>query len=92
MILCASELAANAAKHSNSRLPGGIFTVRILISRGDFIRIEVQDHGGPWTPATADQSGHHGLDIVRALAANWGIDGDTSTRTAWATFDWTSRS
>jgi|HubBroStandDraft_6_1064221.scaffolds.fasta_scaffold1013891_2 anti-sigma regulatory factor (Ser/Thr protein kinase) len=28
VILCASELAANAATHSNSRLPGGTFTVR----------------------------------------------------------------
>jgi anti-sigma regulatory factor (Ser/Thr protein kinase) len=91
VILCASELAANAAKHSNSRLPGGTFTVRILISRGDFIRIEVHDNGGPWTPAITDPTGHHGLDIIRALANNWGIDGDTTTRTAWATFDWTSR-
>jgi anti-sigma regulatory factor (Ser/Thr protein kinase) len=88
VILCASELAANAAKHSNSRLPGGTFTVRILISRGDFIRIEVHDNGGPWTPTNDDTSGHHGLDIVRALAVNWGIEGDTTTRTAWATFDW----
>jgi anti-sigma regulatory factor (Ser/Thr protein kinase) len=34
MILCASELAANAALHSNSRLPGGTFTVRAEISPG----------------------------------------------------------
>jgi serine/threonine-protein kinase RsbW len=92
VILCASEFAANAAKHSNSRLPGSTFTVRTMISRGDFVRIEVQDSGGPWTPAVADATGHHGLDIVRALATNWGIDGDNSTRTAWATFNWTSRS
>lgn len=91
VILCASELAANAATHSHSRLPGGTFTVRIVVSRGDFIRIEVQDNGGPWTPANADTAGHHGLDIIRALTTNWGIDGDTTTRTAWATFDWTSR-
>jgi serine/threonine-protein kinase RsbW len=92
VILCASEFAANAAKHSNSRLPGGTFTVRAMIRRGDFVRIEVHDNGGPWTPAIADATGHHGLDIVRALATNWGIDGDTTTRTAWATFSWASRS
>ncbi len=91
VILCASELAANAVNHSNSRLPGGTFTVRIIISRGDCIRIEVQDNGGPWTPAIINSSGHHGLDIIRALAADWGIDGDTATRTAWATFDWPGR-
>jgi serine/threonine-protein kinase RsbW len=90
VILCASEFAANAAKHSNSRLPGGTFTVRIVISRGDFIRIEVHDNGGSWTPAMTDTSGHHGLDIVRALAANWGIDGNHTSRKAWATFDWTN--
>jgi serine/threonine-protein kinase RsbW len=92
VILCASEFAANAAKHSNSRLPGGTFTVRTVISQVGFVRIEVQDNGGPWTPAIADATGHHGLDIVRALATNWGIDGDNSTRIAWATFSWASRS
>jgi serine/threonine-protein kinase RsbW len=90
VILCASEFAANAARHSNSHLPGGTFTVRTVISRGDLVRIEVRDNGGPWTPAIADATGHHGLDIVRALTTNWGIDGDNTTRTAWATFNWAS--
>jgi serine/threonine-protein kinase RsbW len=92
VILCASEFAANAAKHSNSRLPGGTFTVRAMIRQGDFVRIEVHDNGGLWTPAIADATGRHGLDIVRALATNWGIDGDNTARTAWATFNWASRS
>jgi anti-sigma regulatory factor (Ser/Thr protein kinase) len=91
VILCASELAANAVNHSASRLPGGTFTIRTLISRGDFIRLEVHDSGGPWTPTITDPSGHHGLDILQALATNWGINGDTTTRTAWATFTWTPR-
>ncbi len=51
VILCASELAANAAIHSHSRLPGGTFTVRATISPGDYAWIEVEDNGGPWTPA-----------------------------------------
>src|SRR5260370_17293026 len=50
VILCASELAANAAIHSHSRLPGGTFTVRATISPGDYAWIEVEDNGGPWTP------------------------------------------
>ena len=49
VILCASELAANAAIHSHSRLPGGSFTVRAKISPGDYAWIEVEDNGGPWT-------------------------------------------
>jgi serine/threonine-protein kinase RsbW len=88
VLLCASELAANAAKHSNSRLLGGTFTVRIMISRGDFVRIDVQDNGGPWTPTSANPTGHHGLDIVRALADKWGTDGNHTTRTTWAIFNW----
>ena len=47
VILCASELAANAAIHSYSRLPGGTFTVRAKISPGDYAWIEVEDNGGP---------------------------------------------
>ncbi len=92
IILCASELAANAALHSNSCQPGGTFTVRSQISPGHYIRIEVEDDGGPWAPAMADSTGHHGLDIVQALASNWGIDGDHTTRTTWARFDWPGRS
>jgi len=88
VILCASELAANAALHSRSRLPGGTFTVRLAISPGQCTRIEVEDDGGPWTSALSDQAQHHGLDIVRTLANEWGIHGDDVTRTAWARFDW----
>jgi hypothetical protein len=36
IILCASELATNAAVHSRSRLPGAQFTIRIEIHPGDY--------------------------------------------------------
>jgi anti-sigma regulatory factor (Ser/Thr protein kinase) len=88
VILCASELAANAAVHSHSRLPGGTFTVRAKISPGNYAWIEVEDNGGPWTPTVRDPAQHHGLDIVRALASGCGIDGDQDGRTLWARFDW----
>lgn len=88
VILCASELAANAAIHSRSRLPGGTFTVRTEVNPGDHIQIEVEDNGGPWVPEPNGSTGHHGLDIVRALATAWGIDGNQTTRTTWARFDW----
>jgi serine/threonine-protein kinase RsbW len=91
VILCASELAANAATHSRSRLPGGAFTVRVKISPGDYAWVEVEDDGGPTSPGIRDSAGHHGLDIVRALATNWGIGGDHTTRTTWARFDWPDR-
>ena len=87
VILCASELAANAALHSNSRLPGGTFTIRATISPRHHVRVEVQDHGGPWA-AASDPTGHHGLEIIRALATEWGIEDDQTGRTIWASFDW----
>ncbi len=87
-ILCASELAANAALHSHSNLLGGTFTVQAIVSPGRYTRIEVQDNGGPWNQAMVDPTRHHGLDIVRAIADEWGIDGDHASRTIWARFDW----
>jgi serine/threonine-protein kinase RsbW len=87
VILCASELAANAAQHSRSRLPGGTFTVRVVISQ-EHARIEVQDDGGPWNQGMIDPARHQGLDLVRAVVDEWGIDGDHTTRTIWARFDW----
>src|SRR5215472_17740356 len=63
VILCASELAANAALHSRSRLPGGTFTVRATVNPGDHAQIEVKDQGGPWTPGGSDSERHHGLAI-----------------------------
>jgi serine/threonine-protein kinase RsbW len=87
VILCASELATNAVLHSNSRLPGGTFTVRAAINPGHYVRIEVEDNGGPWTPATSDAAHHHGLDIICIVANKWGIDGDYAVRSVWARFD-----
>jgi len=92
VILCASELAANTALHSNSRLIGGTFTVRAAIRPGHHVRIEVEDNGGPWTPATSDAARHHGLDIICIIADEWGIDDDYAARTVWARFDWPSQS
>jgi anti-sigma regulatory factor (Ser/Thr protein kinase) len=88
MILCASELAANAVLHSDSATPGGEFTVRVKVSPGDYAWIEVEDNGGPWITAASDPERGHGLDIIRALAADWGIDGDHRSRTVWARLDW----
>jgi anti-sigma regulatory factor (Ser/Thr protein kinase) len=88
VILSTSELAANAALHSDSRLPGGTFTVRAIISPGHHVRIEVEDKGGPWTGAASDATDRHGLDIIRALATEWGIEGDQTRRTIWARFNW----
>jgi serine/threonine-protein kinase RsbW len=83
-LVCLSELATNAVIHSDSRLPGGSFEVRVSLSPAGRLRIEVTDQGGPWHPV-ADPSGQHGrgLLIVASLAADWGIPGGPDSRTAW---------
>lgn len=90
VLVCASELATNAVLHSDSRLPDGTFTVRAVIRPGDYVWVEIVDDGGAWAPVAADTERGHGLDIIRALADDWGVDGDHCGRTVWARFDWPS--
>jgi anti-sigma regulatory factor (Ser/Thr protein kinase) len=87
-ILCVSELAANSCLHSASGKAGGTFTVRAEIHAGDYVWIEVEDSGGPWNARTRRDGRAHGLEIVRALATDSGIDGDPLTGwIAWARLD-----
>jgi len=83
-ILIASEFATNSVLYSASR-GGGEFTLRAEV-RQDDIRIEVEDAGGPWHGGPHDDSRPHGFEVVAAIAGsqNWGMDGDTRGRTAWA--------
>ena len=83
-VLVASEFATNAVLHSASR-HGSVFTVRAEV-RQEYLRIEVEDAGGPWRDGPRDDGRPHGFDVVAALAGpgNWGIDGDDRGRTAWA--------
>jgi serine/threonine-protein kinase RsbW len=90
VILCGSELAANAVIHSRSRLPEGLFTVRTEIYHGAYVWIEVEDSGGLWVTAKPDPTRGHGLDIVRVLASAWGVDGGDSGRVVWVRIDWPS--
>jgi hypothetical protein len=88
-ILCVSELAANSCLHSASGKAGGTFTVRAEIHRGSYVWIEVEDSGGSWNQHAHPDGRPHGLDIVRAYAADWGIDGDPLTGwIVWARIDW----
>lgn len=82
--LCVSELASNAVKHSDSRLPGGTFRVRA--SGGpDSVRIEVTDSGGHWLGTQAAETSEcgRGLAIIGALAADWGVSTRLGSRTVW---------
>jgi len=88
-VLCISELASNSVLHSNSRKPGGTFTVRAEIHQGDYLHVEVEDDGGPWQEPPRRDGRPHGLDIIRELADDHGTDGDARTgRVVWARLDW----
>jgi hypothetical protein len=88
-VLCVSELTTNAVLHSDSRKTGGTFTVRAEVHYGDYVWIEVEDNGGAWNHHAHADGRPHGLDIVRALATDSGIDGDPLTGwVAWARINW----
>jgi anti-sigma regulatory factor (Ser/Thr protein kinase) len=88
-VLCLSELATNSVLHSNSRDADGTFTVHTELHENDYAWIEVTDDGGLWNEHAHHDGRSHGLDIVRELATEWGIDGDASTGwIVWARLDW----
>ena len=69
-VLCLSELVGNACLHSRSREPGGRFTVRAQL-RGEQLRVEVRDGGGPWAESRYPDDLHgRGLVIVSRLAGS----------------------
>jgi anti-sigma regulatory factor (Ser/Thr protein kinase) len=91
ILVCATELAANAVLHSRSGLPGGQFSVEVAICAGRWVRVAVEDSGGPWVrrgSGHGDTEHGRGLHIVSALSAAMGITGDVSGRTAWFCCRW----
>jgi serine/threonine-protein kinase RsbW len=90
-VLAASELSTNAVMHSRSREPGGRFTVRAELYAGDYLWLEVEDGGGPWTEQPRSDVRGRGLTIVAAVASDWGVEGDALARVVWARFDWPDR-
>jgi anti-sigma regulatory factor (Ser/Thr protein kinase) len=91
VLLCASELAANAVVHSDSRETGGTITVRAELSPGEYVAVEVKDDGGRWIERGPSPSSGRGLGILGALATDWGIRSAARGRTVWATFGWNAR-
>lgn len=85
VVLIADELAANALLHSQSR--GEFFTVRCEVFPG-YVRVEVEDLGGPWRTRREDGR-PHGLDVVQALAGadRWAWTGMPPG--AWCGHGWT---
>jgi len=90
VILVASELGANAVRHTASGLPGGRFGVTVTWT-ADMVRIEVDDSGGPSVPAVidgADGEGGRGLRLVVCLSASLSVSGDEEGRFVRADIPW----
>lgn len=88
-VLCASELATNAIRHSASGWPGGTFTVRAEIRPGRSVHLEVHDEGGPWQSDQDADHRMHGLGIVAELAAGFSVHtAAAGGRTVRACFGW----
>jgi anti-sigma regulatory factor (Ser/Thr protein kinase) len=73
--LLVSEIFGNSVRHSGSGAAGGTVTVAVRVGDG-MVRVEVTDRAGPGTPelraAGRDAEGGRGLQLVAALAAQWG--------------------
>ena len=85
-VLIASELAANAILHSQSRTEH--FTVRAEL-HPSHVQIETEDLGGPWRRSQPDGR-PHGLDVVDALTGpdGWGTETTSNGgRIVWARLD-----
>jgi anti-sigma regulatory factor (Ser/Thr protein kinase) len=80
--LMTSELATNSVRHARSE-----FELAIHLSREE-IRVEVSDHGQGRpvlrSPTAREHSGR-GLQIVQALAEDWGVAPSPNGKLVWFT-------
>lgn len=90
-VLCvATELGANAVRHTASGLPGGSFAVEIIQNQVA-ARLTVTDQGAPHGPRLIDEpDAEHGrgLLLVAGLASRTGVAGDHRGRLVWADIPW----
>ena len=81
-VLLIGELGANAVVHTGSGGPGGLFTVRAVLT-GSGLRAEVEDQGSSWDGRLQDAECPHGLFLLRQLSARCGT---RRSRTGWVTW------
>lgn len=81
--LVIAELASNAVRHG--RVPGRDFELCMAVL-GDVLRLEVTDARGERLPdiqsSGAGESGY-GLQLIAALAADWGVTDRVVGKTVW---------
>ncbi|WP_432092217.1 ATP-binding protein [Streptomyces sp. bgisy100] len=102
-VLVLSELLSNACRHGRPLYGDGTGAgpdeVRMAWRLDEFgrVTVEVTDGGGPTRPLPATPSvtarGGRGLNIIRAVAQDWGVrDGTPGEVTVWATLPATTSS
>jgi anti-sigma regulatory factor (Ser/Thr protein kinase) len=79
VLLCLSELVANAVRHSGKADEGDV-TIVVLPSDGR-LHVEVQDPGEGRIRVTTDEDAHYGLRLVDSIADDWGFR--TNPTTVW---------
>jgi anti-sigma regulatory factor (Ser/Thr protein kinase) len=101
LLICVSELAANAIEHTKSGA-GGLFTVAAGQSIGKLAGqspggtafVAVTDEGGAGEPgirrAGNMSEGGRGLALVDACSSRWGYRDSERGRTVWAEVAWPS--
>ncbi|WP_371603544.1 ATP-binding protein [Streptomyces sp. NBC_01220] len=81
-----AELAANAVVHGY--VPGRDFELRLQALGAGGVRIEVSDARGERRPEMCEEQAGaeagHGLRLVEALAAKWGVAERVVGKTVWA--------
>lgn len=93
-VLILSELLSNACRHGrplgrHAEVGDGDIRAAWRVDRTGGLTVEVTDGGGPTRPVPATPSvtarGGRGLNIISALAQEWGVRDDTSGEvTVWA--------
>jgi serine/threonine-protein kinase RsbW len=83
--LLTSELVTNAIRHTASGAPSGTVTI-VIVDVPDGVLIEVTDDGSATTPVVRGElmaPDGHGLQLVKALAAQWGFLREPGGTTVW---------
>lgn len=90
ILLCATELASNAVRHSRSGLPGGHVAVQVTVRPGEWVEVAVEDAGGQWAKRDPGDDAEYGrgLRIVSALSAEAGVITGGFGRAVWFRCPW----
>jgi len=90
ILLVTSELCTNAVLHTRSGHQSGTFDVEVTAIGDESLMVAVTDEGaatGPRFLAPAPTETHfRGLQVVKGLSRDCGVDGGAKGRTVWALF------